>query len=76
MTFCFDVNFNRYTTYDKGFFWKNSIELGDRLLSFQNNGYINLGLKEVYLKYYQWKIINNKYKKLFENYLKKVNLYK
>lgn len=72
MAFSYDINFNRYSTYDKGFFWKNSLELAKCLLDYQKNRYQYLELKKVYLKYYQWKIINQKYKRLFENNLQSI----
>lgn len=63
----FDVNFNRYTTQDKAFYFLNTNELIHNLEAYDNETQKASGnhMKMIANKLYTWKYIVNEYEKLF-----------
>ncbi len=62
-----DVNFNRYTTQDKAFYFKNADELVDKIKYTDINEYTKCAhdMKMIADKIYTWKYIIDEYEKLF-----------
>lgn len=67
--FCFDVNFNRYTTENKAMYFKSSNELAEKITLLEDNtevkAHIGSDMKEIAEKFYTWKYIIEEYEKLF-----------
>ena len=63
----FDVNFNRYTTQNKAFYFANTDELIDNVQSIKEDAYKQCthDMKEIAAKIYTWKYIVSEYEKLF-----------
>ena len=66
----YDVIFNRYTTENKAFYFKNSIELEKLLIDFKPDSYKKNGqdMKSIANKRYKWKIIAKEYSKLINKF--------
>jgi len=60
--FCFDVIFNRETTFNKAYYWKNVEELIALIQRMNLNGEIMSVLAE---KHYTWKQIAKEYENLY-----------
>lgn len=62
-----DVNFNRYTTQEKAFYFANTNELIDNILYNNKDAHNKCAkeMKEIANQIYTWKYIVNEYKKLF-----------
>lgn len=67
-TICYDSNYNRYTTEDKTYYFKDENHLSSliRNLSRDEKQKISMLLKEIADKRYRWEIIANKYAEIIE----------
>lgn len=63
----FDVNFNRYTTQEKAFYFINTNELIDKILYSNKDAHYLCAkeMKEIANQIYTWKYVVHEYKKLF-----------
>ena len=62
--------FNRHTTEDKAFYFKNSIELEKLIVNFKPQQYKKNGqiMKSIAKKKYNWKIITKQYINLIKKF--------
>lgn len=67
--FSFDVNFNRFTLNEAGFYFSSSAELCDLIKNKTNDELIDESrlIKSVALKYYTWPKVSDKYIELFNS---------
>ena len=65
--FCFDVQFNRYTTFDKAAYFNSSIELCSLVSSLGNFVGIRDPLYVIATKNYTWEAITNSYADIFKD---------
>lgn len=65
----FDVCFNRYTTEEKAYYFKNSLELEELLRNFNSNSYKKnrKNMKSIAKSRYRWELIAEEYLKIFNN---------
>lgn len=67
-TICYDSNYNRYTTEEKTFYYKNEDQLSSLIKNITGDEKIKISvlLKEVAERRYRWEIIANKYADIIE----------
>ncbi|MCK9372287.1 MAG: DUF1972 domain-containing protein [Sulfuricurvum sp.] len=67
--FCFDVNFNRYTTENEAAYFNSSDELAEKIALMESNSEekqrIGLRMKEIAERLYTWKYIVEEYERFF-----------